>query len=133
MRTGQRKLITFIGFVAAGGIATIVNYSLFLVMYFQGLNYMVASAIGYMSGIALSFVINRKLVFRSRGKTAHESLRYALAYGVALGAQLALLEIFVRLGLDPVLGNAAALVLVVFVNFFVIRRFVFSPLAGAKN
>ena len=126
MTRRPRQLGTFLGFVIAGGTATVVNYGVFLVLYWAGMLYLVASAIGYVSGIALSFAINRVLVFRSSGNTRTEALRYTLAYGVALMAQLLLLEVFVRAGLDPVVANAIALIIVVIGNFFVIRRFVFS-------
>ena len=116
----------FLGFVAAGGSATIINYALFAVLYWAGLNYLVASAIGYVSGIAVSFTINKRLVFTDSTTQPRQFLRYTAIYLVALLAQLGLLEAGVRLGLDPLIANAIALVIVVVVNFFVIRRYVFT-------
>ena len=123
-----KKWHTFVGFIAAGGTATVVNYALFVALYWGGVGYLVASAIGYVAGIAISFVINRRLVFRSRGSKRQEAPRYVIAYLGALVVQLALLEVFVRLGLDPLIANAVALIIVVVLNFFVIRRVVFRPL-----
>ncbi len=123
--TAPGKWRTFIGFVAAGGAATVVNYSIFASLYWAGMFYLVASAIGYVAGIAVSFVINRRLVFRSSGSKAKEVPRYVLAYLAALAVQLLLLEVLVRLGLDPLIANAVALAIVVVLNFFVIRRVVF--------
>lgn len=122
------KWHTFVGFIAAGGTATVVNYALFVALYWGGVGYLVASAIGYVAGIAISFVINRRLVFRSRGSKRQEVPRYVIAYLGALVVQLTLLEVFVRLGLDPLIANAVALIIVVVLNFFVIRRVVFRPL-----
>ncbi len=116
---------TFIGFVTAGGTATVINYGIFIALYWVGLPYLLASAIGYASGIAVSFVINRTLVFRSRGGSGTEAVRYAVVYLFALLAQLALLASLVLLGLGPLLANAIALVIVVILNFFAIRNFVF--------
>jgi len=117
---------TFIGFILAGGTATVINYGLFAGLYWAGANYLVASAIGYASGIAVSFTINRFLVFTESSRGSHQILRYTLIYLGALGVQLALLELGVRAGIDPLIANAIALVIVVIANYFVIRKFVFD-------
>lgn len=121
------KWRTFIGFVAAGGVATVLNYSIFAGLYWAGVGYLLASGIGYVTGIAISFAINRTLVFRSSGQKRQELPRYVAAYLGALVVQLLLLEGFVRAGVDPLIANAVALVIVVVLNFFVIRRVVFRP------
>jgi len=121
-----KKLRTFVGFVVAGGVATVINYGLFASLYWLGVNYLVASAIGYVSGIAVSFTINKLFVFTDSTGTRGQFLRYALIYVGALAVQLALLEVGVRAGLDPLVANAMALIIVVIGNYFVIRRFVFS-------
>lgn len=121
----KKSLGGFAGFVAAGGTATIINYTLFAFLYWAGLNYLLASALGYVSGIAVSYTINKFIVFRESTRPAHQFLRYTAIYLVALGVQLGLLELGVRLGLDPLIANALALAIVVIMNFFVIRRFVF--------
>ncbi len=122
----KKNVGRFVGFVAAGGTATVINYALFATLYWSGVNYLLASALGYVSGIAVSFTINKLLVFRDSSKRSGQFLRYTAIYLVALGAQLGLLELGVRLGLDPLIANAIALVIVVMANFFVIRRFVFA-------
>ena len=114
------------GFVAAGGTATVINYALFALLYWAGMNYLLASAIGYVSGIAVSYTINKLLVFTDSTTRSRQFLRYTVIYLIALVAQLGLLEIGVRVGLGPLVANAIALVIVVVVNFFVIRRFVFT-------
>ena len=127
-------LRTFIGFVLAGGTATIVNYGLFLSLYWVGVNYLLASAIGYGSGIAVSFSINRLLVFTDSVSRKGQFLRYTLIYLSALGVQLSLLEFGVWLGTDPLVANAIALIIVVIGNYFVIKRLVFrAPLAAGPS
>ena len=123
----KKSLGRFVGFVAAGGTATVVNYALFATLYWAGMNYLLASALGYVSGIAVSYTINKVLVFKDSTTQTHQFLRYTAIYLVALAVQLGLLELGVRLGLDPLIANAIALVIVVVMNFFVIRSFVFFP------
>lgn len=117
---------TFIGFILAGGSATVINYGLFAGLYWAGANYLVASAIGYASGIAVSFTINRFLVFTESSRGSHQILRYTLIYLAALGVQLALLDLGVRAGVEPLIANAIALVIVFVANYFVIKKFVFD-------
>ena len=115
----------FIGFVFAGGVATIVNYALFSALMVLGVHYLVSSAVGYSSGIIISFLINRRFVFKSSGDSRAQLVRYTLIYLGAMFVQLGLLEALVRVSLDPFIANALAIIIVVVLNFFVIRRFVF--------
>ncbi len=116
----------FVGFVIAGGVATVVNYGLFLVLFRLNVNFLLAASIGYLSGIVLSFTLNRVIVYGSRQNIAIEFVRYFLAYLIALAAQLGALGLLVAAGLAPELANAVAIVSVVILNFFVVRRFVFA-------
>ena len=103
-----------------------VNYAFFALLLALGLHYLAASATGYVSGIVVSFAINRRFIFRATGAAYPQFLRYSLAYAGALVAQLALLETFVQAGLPPFVANGIALLVVVIANYFVIRRLVFG-------
>ena len=116
----------FFGFVLAGGTATLVNYSVFLVLLILNVQYLIASAIGFLSGIGVSFTINRLYVFTHRTSSKASFVRYMAAYLVALAAQLSLLEALVQLGIRPEISNIVAILIVVVVNFFVVRQFVFG-------
>lgn len=127
MLKGQR-VSQFAGFVAAGGIATVVNYAIFLGLMSQGVNYLVSSAIGYSSGIAVSYFLNQLLTFKGNAGGRHAWLRYLAAYSFALAGQITILFALVKAGISPEFGNAVAIVLVVIGNFFVVRHWVFpSP------
>lgn len=115
-----------LGFVFAGGVATALNYSIFTVLMILGVHYVVSSAVGYASGIIVSFLINRRYVFKSTDDSRSQLVRYTFIYLAAMFVQLGLLEALVRSGLDPFIANALAIIVVVVLNFFVIRRFVFG-------
>jgi putative flippase GtrA len=117
----------FLGFVVAGGLATVVNYGIYLFLMGNDAPYLLAASVGYVSGIVVSFSLNRLVVYRSTAAMGSQFARYVGAYLLALGVQLALLEVLVRVGLDPLWGNAFAITVVVVMNFFVVRRFVFTP------
>lgn len=118
--------VQFVGFVMAGGMATLANYGLFLILLRLELNYLLAAALGYLSGIVISFTINRLVVYRSKKPLSPELARYFVAYLAALVAQLSALQVLVLVGLTPEFGNAVAVAGVVVLNFFVVRRFVFA-------
>jgi putative flippase GtrA len=122
----KRVSAQFVGFFLAGGIATVANFFLFLWLLSFGLHYLASASIGYVSGIGISFVLNRFVVYRSAKNLSLELFRYFLAYLFALIVQLFFLELLVRTGMDVGIANAIAIVAVVFPNFFVVRRFVFG-------
>ena len=117
----------FVGFLFAGGTATALNYIVFLLLLSNSFQYLFAAAIGYLSGISVSYIINKVIVFRSEGPRAFGLIRYAIIYVLAMLSQLAVLQLLVLAGVQVELANLIAIGVVVFINFFVIRRFVFRP------
>lgn len=121
----------FIGFFLAGGAATIINYTIFLLLLGLGVNVLFASAIGYSSGIAVSYLINAKLNFKGSKISVSGFVRYAGVYLLALPMQLVLLATFIKLGASPELANAIAILVVLILNFVVIRKLVFGSISGS--
>ena len=121
------RLQQFFGFLAAGGTATLLNYAFFVFLYWLGTGHLLASAAGYVSGIAVSFTINKRLVFQAGTSHDGELPRYVTVYLLALVLQLGILELGVQAGGNPLMTNAIALAIVVMVTFFAIRRYVFRP------
>jgi putative flippase GtrA len=117
-------MVQLIGFVFAGGVATILNFLVFLGLLELGAPATPAAAIGYLSGIAISFTINKLWIFKdSKGASP---IRYLIAYGVALVAQLALLNALMAIGMAPELANACSIAVIVVLNYFFVRKFVFK-------
>ena len=111
------------GFIAAGGAATLVNYGFFLFLLSTSVHHTPAASFGYVSGIAVSYLINRFVVFRESKKSSF--VRYSIAYLGALVIQLLLLNALVSFGIGAEVANAIAIAIVVVVNFFVVRKFAF--------
>lgn len=124
------KYREFVGFVLAGCAATVLNYSIFLILLLLSVQYLVASATGFVSGIFLSYLINKHFVFKGSKSSSGKGVRYLFAYSVALVFQLSLLTIFVTFGVLVEFANALAIAITVVLNFFVIRRFVFRIVSG---
>ena len=116
----------FIGFFLAGGAATILNYTIFLLLLGSGVNVLLASGVGYSSGIAVSYIINVQKNFKESKFSISGLARYSAVYLIALPIQIALLAILMELGMIPEIANAVAILITLILNFFVIRKFVFG-------
>jgi putative flippase GtrA len=113
----------FIGFALAGGSATVINFCVFLLLISQDVDVVFASAIGYVSGIAISFTLNRSLVFKSSNNVS--LVRYFVLYAIALICQLLLLALLLGFRFEPWIANAISVTLVLIANYFAMRKFVF--------
>ena len=51
-------------FCFVGGISTIFNYSLFLLLVLLKINYLVSSASGYILGVFIGFILNSHSIWR---------------------------------------------------------------------
>lgn len=87
-----------IRFLLGGGINTIVTYLLFLVLS-SFMHHTAAYSIVYLLGIAFSYVINVRLVFRSAA-SVRTAVAYPLIYGVQYVYGLVVLSLLIdRIGL----------------------------------
>lgn len=73
---------SFVIFLLIGGLNTLLNWIIMLVLYTNlGMDEWTASAIGYTLTSALSFFLNRKFSFRSKGAFWGDLIRFALVIG----------------------------------------------------
>jgi len=112
------------GFMLAGGVATIFNYSTFLFLFNLGWNPSLASALGYISGIGISYYINNKFVFS--GSPTASFFKYAVVYLFALGLQMVILNSLLFVAVEARVANAIAILVVVIINYFIMKRIVFN-------
>ncbi len=112
-----------LGFVFAGGVATVLNFIVFLALLEINVNVSLAAAVGYVSGILVSFTINKLWIFREAKNPS--VMRYFIAYAIALFGQLVLLNLLLFFGLPPEVSNALAIAVIVVLNYFLVRKFVF--------
>lgn len=89
-----------------------------------------ASLIAYAGVMPVNFVLQRSFTFRSDGKAMGDLTRYLIAQGVsAFVCFLAMLLAVDGFGLHYTIGNAVGIVLVPFVTYFVLDRWVFAEQA----
>ena len=86
----------FIRFAVVGIISTVLNYSLFLFLFsILSINYLIASAAGYICGLCLGYPLNRLWTFELAKDSSNKKIKYLLIYLLSLVMGLILLEFFV--------------------------------------
>ena len=105
------------GAVGASGYA--INLVVYTVLLKEaGLHYAVAATCSFVVAVTNNYIWNRLWTFHDqRGHVGWQGLRFLIVALVAYAANLALLTGFIALGLDKVLSQAIAVVLVTPLNF----------------
>jgi dolichol-phosphate mannosyltransferase len=83
-----------------------------------GLHYLVAALCSFLVAVTNNYTWNRLWTFRGqRGHFAYQGMRFLVVSLVALGANLAVLDLLVVLGLPKIPAQAVAIALVTPLNF----------------
>lgn len=121
--------VQFIKFGLVGVLNTALHYTVFYILYsFVGLNYLLASAIGYAAGLINSYILNRNWTFKSHDiDRKREFARFAWVNLLSLGVNLAALKAFVAWGgLQPEVAQVLAILFSLVANFVGNRFWTFS-------
>jgi len=106
-------------FCAVGASGYAVNLAVYtLLLHGAGLHYLLAATGSFLVAVTNNYTWNRLWTFRGqRGHVAYQGLRFLVVSTLALAANLVVLHALVRLGVDKVLAQATAIVLVMPLNF----------------
>ena len=105
------------GAVGASGYA--INLAVYTALLRgAGFHYVAAATCSFLVAVTNNYTWNRVWTFHAlRGHVGWQGLRFLIVAVLAYGANLALLTGFIALGLDEVLSQAIAIVLVTPINF----------------
>ena len=112
-----------------GGTGYVVNLLVYtlLVRGFD-VHYLPAAFCSFLVAVSNNYGWNRLWTFREqRGHVAYQGMRFLIVSTLALGANLLVLYLLVAAGLDEVLAQAIAIVLVTPVNFIGNKLWSFGP------
>jgi len=125
-RANWEQLVKFC-LVGASGYA--VNLFVFsLVLLVLGVHYIPAAICSFLVAVTNNYAWNRLWTFRQqRGHVAWQGMRFLVVSTLALGANLVVLTVLVALGLQEVLAQATAIVLVTPINFLGNKLWSFGP------
>ena len=124
----HKQIGSFIRFCTVGVIATLINYVSFYVLYEKfNLQYLLASMIGYITGLGIGYYLNKSWTFNIAEKSIHFIVKYCIVYLISLIINLIVLAILVEWGkLNPLLGNVFSIIITTFTNFFGVKYFAFK-------
>lgn len=86
----REQQIQFLKFIIVGGINTMVTLAtIFVCKSLLGVNPYLSNAIGYVAGVANSFLWNRSWVFRSHGGFYREMAKFFIGFEICYALQFA--------------------------------------------
>lgn len=113
----------FIRYYQAGIINTIFGYTIVAAMIAVGINVYVAQLLGHTAGTAFNYFTYSKYAFRDeQGSIGRFIASYIINYLFGLAALAASLQ-FIR---SPYIAGAIAVIFVSFVNYFILKKLVFT-------
>jgi dolichol-phosphate mannosyltransferase len=106
-------------FCVVGATGYVVNLAVYTLLVRRAhIHYIPAAAASFAVAVTNNYTWNRLWTFsHQRGHVAYQGLRFLVVSVVTLGANIALLRLFVHLGLDKITSQAIAVVLVTPLNF----------------
>lgn len=118
-----------IRFLVSGGSAASVEYlSFFMIIRLAGSDSLVLpNALSFALGLLVSYLLNRRWVFRSKRSTGPQFIKYSslavtnLAISTILVATLASV-----VGINPFLAKLVAMALVATWNYFIFSKYLFN-------
>jgi putative flippase GtrA len=136
--SGVSVALQFVKFGIVGVSNTLITFAVYtLLLKGFGVWYLAASAIGFVVGAVNGFLWNRRWTFRGHVGDALTPVRWGIVQGCGLGLNLGLLYLLVHdAGLDELLGQACATVVVTVLTFIANRAWTFragAPVAVADG
>jgi putative flippase GtrA len=105
-------------FLFVGGLNTALAYAIYFVLTEMGVWYLLANTIGFAVSLVNSYVWNKFFVFKKRGKSVAEILKFLLVYGVQYAVGISFLYVAVEyLGIHPHIAAAVNIVLCAGISF----------------
>jgi dolichol-phosphate mannosyltransferase len=106
-------------FCAVGASGYVINLAVYTALLkWAGLHYLGAAVVSFSAAVSNNYWWNRHWTFRGqRGHFAYQGMRFVVVSIVALVANLIILRVLVGFGVDKVLAQAIAIVLVTPLNF----------------
>ena len=115
----RHNWMQLVRFCIVGSSGYLVNLGVFVALLEGlGFHYLLAATCSFLVAVTNNYTWNRIWTFRGqRGHVAYQGLRFLIVSVIALAANLLILHALVQLGLDKVLAQAIAIILVTPLNF----------------
>jgi putative flippase GtrA len=120
----------YLRYIAVSAGALGVDLGVYFVGLSTGAAAALAAAIGYLSGVAVHWILSSRLVFddvaqRGRARTKQKALFLTSAF-IGLGLTVAIVALATRFGLDPRVAKLVAVAVSFQTTYFLRRTIVFA-------
>ncbi|HVZ11934.1 MAG TPA: GtrA family protein [Patescibacteria group bacterium] len=124
----RSKLTSFRNFLIVGSISTIANYLIFISFFAFGIQYILSSSIGYLSGVVIGYLLRKYLFKQGRGELGF--IKFIILYSASLVLGLVLLFGLVNFGFVPSVAYIFSIILTTFTNLIGQELFLYSDKRG---
>lgn len=124
-----KKYSEIINYLIFGILTTLVNFiAYFMCRKIFHIVYMLSKAISWIIAVLFAYITNRKFVFESKSDNLLKEIYQFYKYRIfSLGIELLLMYIFVEVfGIDDMIANIPVTFIVVIINYFFSKLFVFN-------
>jgi putative flippase GtrA len=119
----MRRFARFFRFILSGGLNTAITYGIYLFLL-QQTSYQISYSIAYVSGIAISYLLNRAFVFQGH-RGLRSILLFPLVYLTQYGFGMLVLWLWIEIaGLSDKLAPLVVVAVTLPVTY-ILSRFVF--------
>lgn len=120
-KTQRQRLGEVLRFALVGGLATLLQYGLYLLLL-PYMSELYAMSVGYGVSFAFNYVASTYFTFRVKA-SAKRGLGFALSHGVNYLLQMLCLSFFVWIGISERLAPIPMFAVCVPINFLLVRTF----------
>lgn len=123
---GRQKVKELFLYGVGGVVTTAVNYLVYFGLEHVGLSYLAANTAAWAAAVAVSYCINRNIVFGSAGEWLSEFISFAGLRLLTLAAENVLLYLLIgQLGLLSSVSKIAVSVVTVLGNYVICKKHIF--------
>lgn len=124
---GRQKVRELFLYGIGGVVTTVVNYLVYFGLENVGLSYLAANTAAWAAAVAVSYCINRSIVFGSAGEWLSEFVSFAGLRLLTLAAENVLLYLLIgQLGLISSVSKIAVSIVTVLGNYVICKKHIFG-------
>ena len=125
--SSKDSLIQFFKFGLVGLSNTAVGFGVYYVLFFCGMNYLIANVVSWLVSVFNAFYWNNKYVFQSRSGWWKTLFRTYISYGASLLVSTILMYVLVEfLQVSPLIAPVVCLLVTVPLNFLLNKFWAFK-------
>jgi len=114
-------------FLVVGVFNTVLNYTVFYLLFIVGVDYRISGVSGFLSGGVLGFFLNRRWTFGSSSRETSTVIKYVLVQAFSLlghsVAQILVVEMFF---VHELISQVIGIMVSMSINFTLLKLYVFA-------